>query len=276
MSSLKAAFHHYTFDAVMHFSARCVVSESVEEPLAYYGNNVTCTMKLLEAMLESRVHRFIFSSSAAIFGVPESIPIQEGHPSVPINPYGHSKAMVEQVLKDVSAATQLRFVSLRYFNAAGAAFDGGLGEDHRPETHLIPRVLCAALRPEEGPVKIFGTDYPTQDGTCIRDYIHVLDLAAVHILALEYLRDGGQSCFFNLGNGRGFSVREVIETAEKVMGTPVPVVEAPRRPGDPAVLVASSQRIQQVLGWRPRYPSLEQIIETARRWHASHPNGYGP
>lgn len=274
VSSLEPLFRTYAFHAVMHFSAKSLVGESVEDPLSYYRNNVACTLNLLWAMKEAGVHLFIFSSSAAVFGMPESIPIHETHPCLPINPYGHSKAMVEQILKDVSLANEMRFISLRYFNAAGAALDASLGEDHCPETHLIPRVIRAALNQGEGPVRIFGTDYPTADGTCIRDYIHVLDLAAAHILALEYLKDGRESCCFNLGNGQGFSVREVIRTVEEVIGAPVPIVEASRRPGDPPVLVASSERIRQVLGWRPQYASLHQIVETAWRWHASHPEGY--
>jgi UDP-glucose 4-epimerase len=275
LPSLNGVLHRYKFDAVMHFSAKALVGESVQAPLSYYRNNVSCTTNLLQAMAQAAVHHFIFSSTAAVFGIPESTPIQEVHPTSPINPYGHSKAMVERILDDVSKATHLRFVSLRYFNAAGAATDGSLGEDHRPETHLIPLVIRAALHPEEGVVNIFGTDYPTRDGTCVRDYIHVLDLAEAHILALEYLLDGGESCCFNLGNGRGFSVKEVIQAAEEVMDASVPVVEAPRRPGDPPVLVASSERIRNVLGWSPQYPSIHQIIGTALRWHASHPNGYG-
>jgi UDP-glucose 4-epimerase len=265
------------FDAVMHFSAFSLVGESVGNPLKYYYNNVSNTINLLKAMKSSGVRHFIFSSTAAVFGNPEEIPIPEDHPVRPINPYGWSKSMVEQILRDLSVNDELHYVSLRYFNAAGADPEGSMGEDHRNETHLIPLVMKAVLGEVAGgrPLTIFGTDYDTPDGTCIRDYIHVIDLAEAHILALNYLADGGKSEIFNLGNGRGFSVQEVIRTAEKVIGKPVPVVEGERRPGDPAVLVASSEKIKRILGWRPRYADLETIIETAWRWHSNHPGGYG-
>ena len=273
---LKRIFTSTNCDAVMHFAAFALVGESVEDPLSYYYNNVSNTVNLLKAMKETGVKYFIFSSSAAVFGNPKEIPIVEAHPQEPINPYGWSKSMVEQILKDACQAYDLRYVSLRYFNAAGAYPDGNMGEDHHNETHLIPLVLKSILGEEAGgkPLKIFGTDYDTPDRTCIRDYIHVLDLAEAHILALEYLVGGGPSQVFNLGNGKGFSVLEVIRTAEKITGRTVPLVKANRRAGDPPVLVAGSEKISQKLGWKPNYAELEAIIETAWKWHSSHPKGY--
>lgn len=265
------------FDGVMHFAAFSAVGESMVNPLAYYGNNVANTIHLLRSVLDAGVHPFIFSSSAAVYGNPEKIPITESHPQHPINPYGEGKSMVERVMQDAALAHGLRYVSLRYFNAAGASPEGNMGEDHRTETHLIPLALKAILGAEAGgpPLKIFGEDYDTPDGTCIRDYIHVLDLAEAHVLAMEYLLGGGESDVFNLGNGRGFSVAEVVRTAEKVTGRTVPTVKADRRPGDPPVLVAGSDKIIQKLGWKPRFPQLEAILETAWKWHSSHPKGYG-
>ncbi|RMF82935.1 MAG: UDP-glucose 4-epimerase GalE [Nitrospirae bacterium] len=260
-------------EAVLHFSARSLVGESVADPARYYANNVTGTLNLLEAMRQVGCRRFVFSSTAALFGEPERLPIDEDHPVRPINPYGASKAMVERLLEDFDAAYGLRYVSLRYFNAAGAAAEGDLGEDHRPETHLIPLVLAAAAgrRPA---ITVFGTDYPTEDGTCVRDYIHVEDLCDAHLLALDHLAAGGGSRRYNLGNGAGFSVRQVIDTAARVTGRPVPVEEGPRRPGDPAVLVADSRRIREELGWRPRRPELETIVAHAWAWHRDHPEGF--
>ena len=273
---LKKIFTSMKVDAVMHFAAFASVAESVKNPLNYYDNNVANTVNLLLAMKETGVKYFIFSSSAAVFGNPKEIPIIETHPQQPINPYGRSKGMVEEILKDASAAGYLRFVSLRYFNAAGAYPDGSLGEDHKNETHLIPLALKATLDREAGgrPLTIYGTDYDTPDGTCIRDYIHVVDLAEAHILALNYLFDGGESNFFNLGNGEGFSVMEVIRVAEEVTGRQASVIHGNRRPGDPSVLVASSEKISRILGWQPRYAGLKTIIETAWKWHAMHPRGY--
>jgi UDP-glucose 4-epimerase len=273
---LQRLFSDRPFAAVMHFAALASVAESVQAPLTYYRNNVANTLNLLEAMKNAGVARFIFSSSAAIFGTPERVPIDETHPARPINPYGRSKLMVEEILRDAAAAGDLQFVALRYFNAAGASPDGRMGEDHRCETHLIPLVLKAAL---EGPtsgnrLKVFGTDYPTPDGTCVRDYIHVSDLARAHLLAADYLVGGGTSAAFNLGNGKGFSVMEVIRTAEKVTGRKVAFETAGRRAGDPAVLVASADRMSRELGWQPAFATLEVIIETAWKWHASHPVGY--
>ncbi|MCG6907645.1 MAG: UDP-glucose 4-epimerase GalE [Desulfobacteraceae bacterium] len=269
-------FSERHFDAVMHFAALASVAESVQMPLTYYRNNVANTLNLLDAMRHAGVGRFIFSSSAAIFGSPERIPIDEHHPARPINPYGRSKLMVEEILQDAAAAGDLQFVALRYFNAAGASPDGRMGEDHRCETHLIPLVLKAALKgAQNGPaLKVFGTDYPTPDGTCVRDYIHVSDLARAHLLALDHLAAGGASAAFNLGNGKGFSVMEVIATAEKVTGRRVAFETAARRDGDPPILVAAADRISRELGWQPAFPTLEVIIETAWKWHASHPGGY--
>jgi UDP-glucose 4-epimerase len=273
--ALRACFEAYLPDAVMHFSARSLVGESMADPLLYYINNVTGTLNLLQVMRAAGVHRFVFSSTAALFGEPETVPIPDDALPGPINPYGTSKWMVEQVLADADRAYGLRYVSLRYFNAAGAAVDGAIGEDHRPETHLIPLVLQAALG-QRSSISVFGTDYPTDDGTCIRDYIHVQDLCAAHLLALDYLAAGGESRSYNLGNGRGFSVREVIEAAQRVTGVAIPVVEAARRPGDPAVLVADSARIRAELGWEPAYPELDTIVAHAWQWHRSHPRGFPP
>ncbi len=273
---LKAIFSSHSFDAVMHFAAYALVGESVEVPLMYYHNNVGNTINLLRAMKEVDIPYFIFSSTAAVFGNPKKIPINENHPKNPINPYGWSKSMVEQILMDASAADDFKYISLRYFNAAGAYPDGSIGEDHQNETHLIPLVLKAVQRQEYGdkPLKIFGTDYDTPDGTCIRDYIHVLDLAEAHIRALEHLASGGESDVFNLGNGKGFSVLEVIQTAERVTGRKVPTQNVGRRAGDPSILVASSEKISKALGWRSSYAKLETIIETAWKWHSTHPEGY--
>lgn len=250
----------------MHFAANSLVGESVVRPDIYYRNNVSGTLNLLEAMQKAGITYFIFSSTAAVYGEPKEIPITENHPSVPASPYGSTKLAVEDMLKWFSRAYRFKYVSLRYFNAAGADPTGDIGEDHNPETHLIPLVLKTALGqlPE---ISILGTDYPTPDGTCIRDYIHVNDLADAHILALRRLLDGGGSAVYNLGNGCGFSVREVIQAAERVVGKPINVKEADRRPGDPAVLVASSEKIKKELGWQPKFTTLEQIIETSWKWH---------
>jgi UDP-glucose-4-epimerase GalE len=259
-------------EAVVHFAALCYVGESVREPAAYYRVNSILALQLLEAARRNGVRRFVFSSTAATYGVPEKMPITEDTPQRPINPYGWTKLAFEQALADYSAAYGLGFAALRYFNASGASSDATLGEDHDPETHLIPIVLQVALgqRPH---IEVFGTDYPTADGTCVRDYVHVEDLATAHILALERLRDG-EGLHYNLGTGGGYSIREVVRTAEEVTGKKIAVNDGPRRPGDPAVLVASSEKIRKELGWRPRYPELGGIIETAWRWHKSHPKGY--
>jgi UDP-glucose 4-epimerase len=265
-SALDAAFSGQRFDAVMHFCARSLVGESMAEPYAYYANNVTGTLNLLQAMHRHGVDKLVFSSTAAIFGTPVSETIDEDHPKAPINPYGASKLMVERILEDAACAYGLRSVSLRYFNAAGASPDGDIGECHEPETHLIPNVLRAALGQGMG-LKVFGNDYPTPDGTCIRDYVHVDDLAQAHLLAVDYMRGHEGAHAFNLGNGPGFSVTEVIRTAERVAGRDVTHETAPRRPGDPPVLVASSIRAHQALGWRPRHAGLEQMIQSAWQWH---------
>ncbi|HEV3079324.1 MAG TPA: UDP-glucose 4-epimerase GalE [Gemmataceae bacterium] len=259
-------------EAVIHFAAFTYVGDSVREPGKYYQNNLVNTLNLMECLRRNRVGRFVFSSTAATFGVPERAPITEDEPQRPINPYGSSKLAVERALADYAVAYGWGYAALRYFNAAGASPDAKIGEDHDPETHLIPLILQAILG-QRPAIEIYGTDYPTPDGTCIRDYIHVDDLAAAHLLALENLQPG-KGLRYNLGIGRGYSVREVIQAVESVTGKRVPVKEGPRRSGDPPVLVASSDRIQQELGWRPQYTDIRPIIETAWRWHSSHPRGY--
>lgn len=268
-ADLERAFLGETYAAVMHFSARSIVSESVRDPGLYYRNNVTGTINLLDAMVRHGVKRFIFSSTAAVFGVPTYTPIDEKHPTVPVNPYGATKLMVERVLADYDAAYGLRNVALRYFNAAGADASGLLGERHEPETHLIPNVLRAALKNSQAPLQVFGNDYDTPDGTCVRDYIHVTDLCSAHLLALRHLVDEGDSEVFNLGNGLGFSVLEVIRCAEEITGRPIPFSIAPRRAGDPPVLVASSGKVQRQLGWQPAYTDISKIVETAWQWHSA-------
>ena len=252
--------------AVMHFAAYAYVGESVQQPDKYYRNNVMGTLTLLEAMVAAGVTSFVFSSTCATYGIPSQVPISEDHPQHPINPYGATKLMVERILEDFDRAYSLRSVCFRYFNAAGADPQGRLGEDHQPETHLIPLVLLTALgqRPS---VSIFGTDYPTPDGTCIRDYIHVTDLAQAHVLGIDYLLKGGSSDRFNLGNGNGFSVQQVIDAAQTITGQPIPAVTCDRRPGDPPTLVGSAEKAQRILGWRPQYADLYQIIEHAWQWH---------
>lgn len=265
-ASLDRAFEGRTFDAVMHFCARSLVGESVADPYAYYAANVTGTLNLLEAMRRHGVARLVFSSTAAVFGHPNSERIDETHPTQPINPYGASKLMVERILADAAGAYGLRSVALRYFNAAGASPEATIGESHSPETHLIPNVLRAALG--SGPaLKVFGEDYATHDGTCVRDYVHVDDLAEAHLRALAFLDAHPGAHAFNLGNGRGFSVREVIAAAEAVSGRSIPFSIQPRRPGDPAVLVAASDKARAALGWVPAYDRLEPMLETALRWH---------
>ena len=265
-AALERAFAGRRYDAVMHFCARSLVGESMTRPYDYYANNVSGTLNLLRAMQRHGVERLVFSSTAAVFGQPVSDRIDEDHPKAPINPYGASKLMVERMLADAHAAYGLRSVALRYFNAAGASPDGDIGEAHTPETHLIPNVLRAALG--TGPaLKVFGDDYATADGTCVRDYVHVDDLAQAHLLALAYMDRQPGAHTFNLGNGQGFSVCEVIAAAQQVTGRPVPHEIAPRRAGDPAVLVASSDKARRELGWAPQYTELAPIIESAWRWH---------
>ncbi|MBM4350128.1 MAG: UDP-glucose 4-epimerase GalE [Deltaproteobacteria bacterium] len=266
IDQLRSCFENRRIEAVMHFSAFALVEESVLQPETYYRNNVIGTLNLLQVMREFGVKHFIFSSTCATYGHPEKIPIPEDHPQNPINPYGWTKLLVEQVLKDYDRAYGLKHINLRYFNAAGADPEGDIGELHQPETHLIPLVIEAAmgLRQE---IRIFGTDYPTRDGTCIRDYIHVMDLADTHIRALQYLMDKNRSDSFNLGNGNGHSVREVIEAVRKVSQKDFKVVEAGRREGDPPVLISSSKKAIETLKWKPQYEDLETIIETAWQWH---------
>jgi UDP-glucose 4-epimerase len=260
-------------EACVHFAAFAYVGESVTNPGKYYQNNLVNTLNLMECLRRNGVQRFVFSSTCATYGVPPNVPITEDTPQAPINPYGMGKLAVERALADYAAAYPWGYAALRYFNAAGASPDGVIGEDHEPETHLIPLVLQAimGLRPH---IEVFGTDYPTPDGTCIRDYIHVDDLAEAHLLALERLQPG-QGMKYNLGTGRGYSVRDVIRTAAEVTGRQCPVKEGPRRPGDPPALVASSEKVQKELGWQPRYTELRPIIETAWNWQRKHPRGYG-
>ncbi len=261
-------------EAVIDMAADSLVGESMEHPGRYFRNNIYGGMVLLEAMKACGVKYLVFSSTAAVYGEPETVPIPEEHPTRPTNPYGFTKLTMEGMMSWYERAHGLCYGSLRYFNAAGSEPGGRIGEDHRPETHLVPIVLQAALgiRPA---VRLFGNDYPTPDGTCIRDYIHVMDLADAHVLTLQALVETGRSRIYNLGNGRGYSNREVIAAAEKVTGRRIPVEEAPRRPGDPAVLVASSEKIANELGWQPRYAKLEEIVATAWQWHRTHPEGFG-
>lgn len=261
-------FATHDIDAVMHFAAFAYVGESVAHPSKYYRNNVSATLTLLEAMHQAGIDKFVFSSTCATYGIPKSLPISELHPQNPINPYGASKLTVERMLADFGHAYGLKSVTFRYFNAAGADPEGRLGEDHQPETHLLPLVLLTALGQRDC-IKIFGTDYPTRDGTCIRDYIHVCDLAQAHILGLEHLLQGGKSNIFNLSNGDGFSVREIIETARKVTQRPIAIEEAARRPGDPHTLVGDSYKARELLGWQPQYAELETILTHAWNWHQS-------
>jgi UDP-glucose 4-epimerase len=263
---LDQVFQTYPIDAVIHFAAYAYVGESVTNPAKYYRNNVVGTLTLLEAMVQAEVFKIVFSSTCASYGNPHQIPIPEDHPQSPINPYGMSKLMVEQILEDFDRAYGLRSVRFRYFNAAGADPQGRLGEDHSPETHLIPLVLLTALGQRDH-ITVFGTDYKTPDGTCIRDYIHVTDLADAHILGLKYLLDDGETSVFNLGNGEGFSVKEVITAAREITGLPIPVEEGPRRAGDPAILIGSATKARKVLGWDPQYNQIEVILEHAWRWH---------
>jgi UDP-glucose 4-epimerase len=265
-ATLDRVFSTHKIDAVMHFAAYIAVGESVAEPGMYYQNNVVGTLNLLEAMRAAGVDKFVFSSTSAVYGIPQYTPIVEEHPFAPISPYATSKLMVENILSDFDTAHGLKSVRFRYFNAAGADPSGRLGEDHNPETHLIPLILLTALGKREH-ICVYGTDYPTDDGTCIRDYIHVHDLAAAHVLGLKYLLEGGDSQVFNLGNGNGFSVRETIETAKQVTGKEIKVVFGDRRAGDPPILVGSSDRVRRVLGWKPTYPDLQDIIAHAWQWH---------
>ena len=261
-------------ELVMHFAAFCYVGESVTAPVKYYENNVVATLHLLDAMLQAGVKKFVFSSTCATFGVPERLPMTEDLPQAPINPYGQTKLDVENMLKALSTAHGLSFAAFRYFNAAGAAEDGTIGEDHNPETHLIPLAIQVAMG-KRANLQIFGTDYPTPDGTCLRDYVHVDDLSRAHIAVFDKLATPGARFFYNLGTGKPFSVREIIQAVEKITGKKVPVIESPRRAGDPPALFADSSKAQKELGWTPKYMDAESVIATAWKWHQSHPNGYG-
>lgn len=270
---LNQVFEENKIEAVVHFAAYSLVGESMEEPAKYYENNLVATMKLLNAMRKHDCNKIVFSSTAAVFGEPENIPILESDKKEPTNTYGETKLAMEKMLKWYDKAYGIKSVALRYFNAAGADRTGEIGEDHEPETHLIPIILQVALGKREK-IYVFGEDYPTEDGTCLRDYIHVTDLAQAHILALQYLEKGKESNQFNLGNGKGYSVKQVIDMVEKVTGKEIKREIAQRRAGDPAVLVASAEKAKKELGWKPEYDSLETIIETAWNFYQKHPNGY--
>lgn len=270
---LEKIFTENKIDAVIHFAASSIVSESMQKPLEYFNNNVYGMQVLLEAMVKHKINKIVFSSSAAIYGEPKRIPILESDQTSPTNAYGETKSTMEKMMKWVSQANDIRYVSLRYFNAAGALDDGSIGEDHKCETHLIPLILQVPLGKRDH-ITIFGDDYDTPDGTCIRDYIHVVDLADAHILALKYLRNDGKSNIFNLGNGKGFSVKEIIAAAENVTGQKIKFEIGTRRAGDPARLIASNDTAQKILGWQPKYTDIEEIIKTAWVWHKNNPNGY--
>ena len=272
-AAMDALFEKENIEGVIHFAASSQVGESMSDPLKYYDNNLGGTMVLLASMVAHGVDKIVFSSTAATYGEPEQVPILEGDKTQPTNCYGETKLAMEHMMSWVSRAHGLRYVALRYFNACGAHPSGAIGEAHNPETHLVPIILQVPNGQREA-VSVFGDDYPTRDGTCVRDYIHVTDLAQAHILALDYLLQGGKNNVFNLGNGVGFTVNEVIECARKVTGHPIPAVVSPRRAGDPAQLVASSEKAKTVLGWKPQYDNLETIISTAWAWHQAHPNGY--
>ena len=261
-------------ELVMHFAAYCYVGESVTDPLKYYLNNVVATLHLLKAMGAAGVKKFVFSSTCATFGVPTALPLKEDAPQAPINPYGQTKLDIEHALKALAHANGLSFAVFRYFNAAGAAEDGAIGEDHDPETHLIPVAIDVAIgkRPH---LQLFGTDYPTPDGTCLRDYVHVDDLSCAHIAVFDELATSGAQLFYNLGTGKPTSNRDVIRAVEKIVGKPVKVIESPRRPGDPPALFADSAKAQRELGWKVKFPDIDSIVTTAWKWHSTHPNGYG-
>ncbi|MBC2580568.1 UDP-glucose 4-epimerase GalE [Clostridium sp. DJ247] len=270
---LDKVFTENNIEAVIDFAADSLVGESVIEPLKYFNNNVGGTINLLEAMKDYNVKNIVFSSTAATYGEPDRVPIEEGDKTFPTNPYGESKLTVEKILKWCDKAYGIKYTALRYFNAAGAHVSGKIGEDHKPESHLIPIILQVALG-QRDKIMIYGDDYNTEDGTCIRDYIHVTDLANAHLLAVNRLKNGGQSIICNLGNGTGFSVKQVIEVCRKVTGCNIQAEVAPRREGDPAILIASSDKAMEQLGWNPKYNSIETIIETAWNWHKNHPYGY--
>jgi len=271
--AMNEVFAKHDIEAVIHFAANSLVGESVEQPLKYYDNNVYGSQKLMEVMVKHGVRKIVFSSTAAVYGEPQRVPIDEHDLTVPTNPYGDTKLAMEKMFRWGDRAYGIKSLSLRYFNAAGAHPNGLIGEDHNPETHLIPVILQVPLGKRDA-ISVFGDDYPTEDGTCIRDYIHVMDLANAHYLALQRLRDKEESGIYNLGNGQGFSVNQVIEVTRRVTGHAIPAKVSPRRAGDPAVLVASSERAKSELGWKPQYADLEKIVETAWSWFQRHPNGY--
>ena len=270
---LDKVFSENTIDSVIQFAADSLVGESVEDPLKYYNNNVVSTLSLLSKMKQYGVDKIVFSSTAATYGEPQNIPIMETDPTIPTNPYGQTKLAVEKALKWCYEAYDIKYTALRYFNAAGAHISGKIGEDHNPETHLIPIILQAALGQRDS-ITIFGEDYNPEDGTCVRDYIHVTDLADAHILALDKMRADGKSNIYNLGNGNGFSVKEVVDITRKVTGVDIKAELGERRPGDPAILVASSEKAKKELNWKPKYNDLGTIIETAWKWHKENPNGF--
>lgn len=272
-SFLNDVFSNEDIDAVIHFSANSLVGESMEKPLKYFDNNVYGTQVLLEVMKDHNVNKIVFSSSAATYGEPESVPITEDMPTNPTSPYGETKLTMEKIMRWCEEAYDIKFVSLRYFNVAGARESGEIGEDHNPESHLIPIVLQTALAQREV-ITIFGEDYDTPDGSCIRDYVHVEDLINAHILALNYLRNGGKSDIFNLGSSQGFSVKEIIASARKITGKQIPTKIGERRSGDPSTLIASSTKAKDVLNWNPKNSTIDKIIQDAWHWHSAHPNGY--
>ncbi|WP_125709874.1 UDP-glucose 4-epimerase GalE [Lacticaseibacillus porcinae] len=271
---LSQVFSKEKIDGVIHFAAFSIVPESMKDPLKYFDNNTSGMITLLEAMNEFGIKKIVFSSTAATYGEPKQVPIHEDDPQVPTNPYGESKLAMEKIIKWADVAYGIKFVALRYFNVAGAMPDGSIGEDHHPETHLIPIILQAAAGTRDG-LQIFGDDYPTKDGTNVRDYVHVVDLANAHILAMKYLSEGHESNAFNLGSATGFSNLEILNAARKVTGQPIPAKIGPRRPGDPSTLIAASDKARTILGWKPKFDDVEQVIATAWNWHQTHPEGFG-
>ena len=271
---LSQVFSKEKIDGVIHFAAFSIVPESMKDPLKYFDNNTSGMITLLEAMNQFGIKKIVFSSTAATYGEPKQVPIHEDDPQVPTNPYGESKLAMEKIIKWADVAYGIKFVALRYFNVAGAMPDGSIGEDHHPETHLIPIILQAAAGTRDG-LQIFGDDYPTKDGTNVRDYVHVVDLADAHILAMKYLSEGNDSNAFNLGSATGFSNLEILNAARKVTGQPIPAKIGPRRPGDPSTLIAASDKARTILGWQPKFDDVEQVIATAWNWHQTHPEGFG-
>jgi UDP-glucose 4-epimerase len=271
---LSQVFSKEKIDGVIHFAAFSIVPESMKDPLKYFDNNTSGMITLLEAMNQFGIKKIVFSSTAATYGEPKQVPIHEDDPQVPTNPYGESKLAMEKIIKWADVAYGIKFVALRYFNVAGAMPDGSIGEDHHPETHLIPIILQAAAGTRDG-LQIFGDDYPTKDGTNVRDYVHVVDLADAHILAMKYLSEGNDSNAFNLGSATGFSNLEILNAARKVTGQPIPAKIGPRRPGDPSTLIAASDKARTILGWKPKFDDVERVIATAWNWHQTHPEGFG-